>query len=50
MVAHLRAGWSNNLSGRNSGDKMTPIEIDAERVHRSRELSVLRLGQPRVFV
>ncbi|MFT6204332.1 MAG: putative amidohydrolase [Spirosomataceae bacterium] len=29
-----------------TADEMIPIEIDVERVHRSRELGVLRLGQP----
>jgi hypothetical protein len=29
-----------------TGEEMIPIEIDMERVKRSREMGVLRLGQP----
>ncbi|MEO7962017.1 MAG: hypothetical protein ABIR19_10750, partial [Ginsengibacter sp.] len=29
-----------------TGEEMIPIEIDLERVHRSRENGILRLGQP----
>ncbi|MDP5139249.1 MAG: carbon-nitrogen hydrolase family protein, partial [Spirosomaceae bacterium] len=29
-----------------TAEEMIPVEIDLERVHRSRELGVLRLGQP----
>lgn len=30
----------------NVGEELIPIEVDMERVHRSREIGVLRLGQP----